>query len=184
MRGLTKPAASGFTLFELMVGIAIAGILVGLAVPSFQEYGRSTRVIATQNDLVTALNYGRSEAIRRAALVTVCPSSSATTCADASAWPNGWFAFLDADGDGTRQNGEEILRLWHGPGDASVAITGTGTGASAAWATFTATGLVRPTAATRSYLVYSTSCRSGEPGARQIQLNGLGSIRHDRIDCP
>jgi type IV fimbrial biogenesis protein FimT len=165
-----------------MVGIAIAGILIGLAVPSFQDYGRSTHVIAAHNDLVTALHYGRSEAIRHATAVTVCPSSDSATCADALAWRSGWFAFLDNNGDGTRQDGEQVLRVWLGPGDAGVAITGSG--ASAARATFTATGLVRPTAATRAYLVRSTSCRSGEPGARRIQLNGLGSIRHDRIDCP
>ena len=56
-----KTPNSGFTLFELMVGIAIMGILVSLAVPSFQDYGRNTRAISAQNDLVTALNYARSE---------------------------------------------------------------------------------------------------------------------------
>ena len=55
-----KTPQSGFTLFELMVGISIMGILVSLAVPTFQDFGRNARVVAAQNDIVTALNYSRS----------------------------------------------------------------------------------------------------------------------------
>ncbi|MCC6170697.1 MAG: GspH/FimT family pseudopilin [Gammaproteobacteria bacterium] len=177
-----KLRQTGFTLFELMVGLTITGILVSLAVPSFQEYGRNTRVTAAQNDLITALNYGRSEAIRRATPVSVCSTSTFDECGNTAAWPGGWFAFLDTNGDGTRQDTEDILQQWRGPGDGNVAIMTAGAGAERV--TFTATGLVQPTAVTKTYLVYSTSCESGTQRARRIQVNGIGSIRNDRIGCP
>jgi type IV fimbrial biogenesis protein FimT len=177
-----KTRHSGFTLFELMVGLSIMGILVSLAVPSFQEYGRNSRVLATQNDLVTAFNYARSEAIRRSMTVTVCATTTFTSCGTAAAWPSGWLAFADTNGNGTRQADEDILQMWRGPGDADVAFLTAGLGAQRV--TFTATGLVTPNTITKSYIVRSTSCESGQPGARRIQINGIGSIRNDRIDCP
>ena len=51
---------SGFTLFELMIALAMVGILVGVAAPSFNIWGHQTRVVTSQNDFVTALNYSRS----------------------------------------------------------------------------------------------------------------------------
>lgn len=177
-----RPPQAGFTLFELMVGIAIAGILMGLAVPSFQEYGRNARVIAAHNDLSTALHYSRSEAIRRAARVSLCPSSSFTHCGDATAWPSGWFAFVDDNADGQRQEGEAILRQWQGPGSDHVAVNAAGVGAESV--TFTAMGRAQPAMATKSYVIHSTSCQSGTAGARRIQVNGIGAVRNNRIDCP
>ena len=173
---------SGFTLFELMVGIAIMGILATLAVPSFQEYGRNNRVVAAQNALVTALNSARSEAVRRSSTVTVCATSNFTGCGTTSAWTSGWFVFDDVNGNGTRQNTEEILQTWRGPGDTNVSMLTAGTGAERV--TFTATGLVAPAAVTKTYRLYSTSCESGTQRARQVQVSGIGSLRNERVDCP
>ena len=113
-----------------MVGISIMGILVSLAVPSFQEYGRNTRVISTQNDLVTALNYARSEAIRRSQPVTVCATPNFLACGTVDAWDRR----LDGVRRGTvpavgvRSNDEAILQMWRGPGVENVAIEATGLG--------------------------------------------------------
>jgi type IV fimbrial biogenesis protein FimT len=177
-----KTRHSGFTLFELMMGIAIMGILVSLAVPSFQDYGRNTRVVAVQNDLITAFNYARSEAIRRSATVTVCATSTFTTCGAAAAWSTGWFAFRDTNGDGSRQVAEEILQLWRSAGDAEVTFLTAGTNPQRV--TFTATGLVTPATGIKTYVVYSNACESGVARARRVQINGIGSIRNDRIGCP
>jgi type IV fimbrial biogenesis protein FimT len=55
---------------------------------------------------MAALNYARSEAIRRGVSVTVRKSGSQ--------WENGYFAFVDCDGDGTQDKDscEETLRTW------------------------------------------------------------------------
>ena len=177
-----KTPQSGVTLFELMVGISIMGILVSLAVPTFQDFGRNARVVAAQNDIVTALNYSRSEAIRRSTVVTVCATASFTDCGDTGDWPAGWFSFNDANANGARENDEEILQLWRGPGETDVSVMTAGAGAD--HVSFTATGLVTPTAVTKTLMVYASNCPSGEQRARRVQVNGIGSIRNDRMNCP
>ena len=72
----------GFTLVELMITLAIAAILMALAVPSFNSTIKNSRISTQSNELITSLNYARSEAIRRGADVTVGR-------ADVN-WENGW----------------------------------------------------------------------------------------------
>ena len=57
--------SSGFTLVELMITLAIAGILVAVGIPSFNSTISSNRLTSYANELVTALNLARSEAVKR-----------------------------------------------------------------------------------------------------------------------
>jgi len=179
-----KTPNSGFTLFELMVGIAIMGILVSLAVPSFQDYGRNTRAISAQNDLVTALNYARSEAIRRSQAVTVCATSNFLACGTADAWVEGWMAYVEDTGVGlgVRANSEQILQMWRGPGAENVEITATGTGSR--FVTFTPTGMVVPALNAKRLELNSTACESGAERRRRLEISPIGAIRNDRVACP
>lgn len=85
----------GFTLIELMVTIAVLAILLTVAVPNFQMFVMNNRMASQTNDLITALSLARSEAVKRAANVTVCASSDGATCPAASAsttsWAPGWL---------------------------------------------------------------------------------------------
>jgi prepilin-type N-terminal cleavage/methylation domain-containing protein len=55
----------GFTLVELMVTIAIAVILLSVAVPSFRGYFAKKKVEGTIAELVTDIQFARSEAVSR-----------------------------------------------------------------------------------------------------------------------
>jgi len=67
---------SGFTLIELMVTIAVAAVLLGIAVPSFQDMLERNRVAAQTNEVLGGLQMARSEAIRKNATHRFCSSGA------------------------------------------------------------------------------------------------------------
>ena len=78
---------AGFTLMELMTSIAVLGVLSAVAVPSFTNMINRNRLAAQSNELLSAIQFARIEAIRSNARVTFCGAASATAdgedeCAD------------------------------------------------------------------------------------------------------
>ncbi|TQV76829.1 prepilin-type N-terminal cleavage/methylation domain-containing protein [Aliikangiella marina] len=63
----------GFTLSELLLTVTIAAILLGVALPSFNNLIAESKLTSTTNALIGALNLARSEAIEAGAQVTVEP---------------------------------------------------------------------------------------------------------------
>ena len=64
--------SAGFTLIEFLIVTTIAGIMVSIAVPSFAEWIRETRMIKSSSSLNSALVQARNEALRTQARVTLC----------------------------------------------------------------------------------------------------------------
>ncbi len=90
----------GFTLFELMVTLAVAALILSLGVPGFRSFIQNNRATTHTNDLVTALNLGRSEATRRGASVLLCSSSDGATCSGSNDWSSGWIVRRSAGAAG------------------------------------------------------------------------------------
>jgi len=105
-------STSGFTLLELIVAISIAGILMAMAIPSFNNVIRNNRLTTYANELVTSLNLARSEAVKRGVSVSVRKSSSVTGCTPTYWNTCGWNVFVDNDEDGILDTGEEVLRTY------------------------------------------------------------------------
>ncbi|MCP5132162.1 MAG: GspH/FimT family pseudopilin [Gammaproteobacteria bacterium] len=111
----------GFTLLELIMTLAIAAIVITLGVPGFQEVIRNNRITAQTNELITALNLARSEAIKRGVPVTMCKTSYSVTatspptaCNTSADWQQGWIIYADPgsnDGVIKTSEGDEILRV-------------------------------------------------------------------------
>ena len=104
----------GFTLIELLVTMSVVVIVLTVAVPSFKETMRSNRFAVQANGLVSALNLGRSEAVKRATRVTVCKSANATSCAGTGVnWEDGWIVFVDPTNPGGVVNGgDQVLQVF------------------------------------------------------------------------
>lgn len=104
----------GLTLIELLMVIALIGILMGIAAPSFSELLLNQRQISQLNTLVGQLNYARSEAIKQGQWLMVCKSPDGTSCTNSGDWDTGWMVFADQNRDRQR-NGDEALLYHHRP---------------------------------------------------------------------
>lgn len=96
----------GFTLIELMVVLALAATLVTIGIPGFQQMVQDNRRASATNEMVALLQQARSEAIKRNALATICPSTNGSSCADGTVWETGWIAFIDDDLDGAAESSD------------------------------------------------------------------------------
>jgi type IV fimbrial biogenesis protein FimT len=164
-----KKTAAGFTIIELMVGITIMAILLGLAVPAFQDSAVSSRLRASSTDLISSANLARSEAIKRRTPVNMCVApNNGNTCA-AGNWHQGWIVFVPP----TASNPTPTVIRKYGPSAEGFRINPS---SSITSVTFQPTG-VGATA------VQFTVCRATpSPGAQErvVTINAAGKVSSRR----
>lgn len=156
----------GFTLIELLITLSVAAILLTIAVPNFQTFVMSNRMATQANDLITAFNMARSEAVKRAADVRVCAGTSCP--GTANAWSQGWIV---ADAAGTP------IRVQQALGGSSTLTGGTNV---ASTITFTSSGRTTipssATAATTTLTLCPPSPATVKGRAIQIERTGRTSV--------
>jgi type IV fimbrial biogenesis protein FimT len=109
----------GFTLFEVLVTIAIVAVLTGSSIPAFREMRRNAARTREVNQFVQAVHLARGEAMKRNDVVSLCPSSDGQWCsANGASWKGGWILFANRDHDApaARDAGENLLQVypaWH-----------------------------------------------------------------------
>ena len=143
-----KLKSSGFTLFELMVTLAIAAILLTLSLPSFTRLIQSTHMSSSVNTFLADMRYARSEAIRRGGWVVMCrsnnPEAALPTCVSpidsvGNGWVSGWIIFHGVDSDDGGVTTTQTLLRMQSPNTALNSILES-TGNSSTKFRFTATG--------------------------------------------
>jgi type IV fimbrial biogenesis protein FimT len=163
---------------ELMATLAVAGILVTLAVPSFTEVIKNNRLITLNNDYVTSLNVARSEAIRRSSRVTVCTSSDQASCSGSGGWDQGWIVFNDVNGDGVVTNPTTNVLRVHGPMSGGITLNGDANLAS--YVSYVASGATQQftggASATQSGVLVLCDDRGFVSQAKAIQISSTGRV--------
>lgn len=98
----------GFTLIELMLAIALVGILLATAVPALDDFTNNSRQTGAINDFVSAMHLARNTAITTNSRVTMCPSAAGANC-ELAGWDSGWIVFGDANSNANLDAGETIV---------------------------------------------------------------------------
>ncbi len=107
----------GFTLIELMVTVAVLGVLIAVAAPSFANLLASNRASSVSTEVAGAIMFARAEAVKRGTRVTMCKSvttdQASPTCdtSGSSSWANGWLIFTDTGTIGTVDGTDVRLRV-------------------------------------------------------------------------
>ncbi len=111
MAGARGPG--GFTLVELLAVLAVLGILLGAALPGFEQIGEASRMRSAVQHLLLDVMFTRNQAIKRNVPAILCPSRHASggerSCE--GAYRDGWLVFADLDHDRELDPNEPLLRL-------------------------------------------------------------------------
>ncbi len=154
----------GFTLIELMIAITVLAILLGIGIPSFRDIIQNNRATAATNELVTALQLARSEAVKRRQNVTVCRRNAAgSACDNGTDWAAGWLV----------QSGGTVIKVWD-PQSGNPAFN-----ASANTVTFQSSG--RATSAV-SFTITFPDCTGQQ--SRTVDVAATGRVNTTRNACP
>ncbi|MGD9591936.1 MAG: GspH/FimT family pseudopilin [Candidatus Berkiella sp.] len=170
----------GFTLVELMVTIAVLTVVMLLAIPDFTSMIRNNSIASMNNNLLAALNFARSEAVKRAVPVSVCATQDANFTACGSNWSLGWMIFVNPTGGTTLSNTSTapLLKV-EKITDQSATIT---TSPNVGIATYTSTGFPTSNTGNVSFTIKSTGC-TGDAG-RLVTISVTGRPSAVNVSCP
>lgn len=107
------PGAGGFSLMELVIVLAIGAFLVAMAVPAYRGQIDNSRLSAAASDFLSSMMLAKAESIGRTDNITLCISNvNADNCLTSGGWEQGWLIFIDLDGDGEFDVGDdEIIQI-------------------------------------------------------------------------
>ena len=171
----TTSHTGGFTIVELMVTLAVAAILMGFALPAFNDFVRQRTMASRINDFVMAVTYARSEAVRRGGLVSVQADAPEAD----NEWGGGYCVVVGNPGNCPDPADPEVLR-WFGPMSAAEVTFDASPGVETL--TFNSRGLPAPQLAAAVAVSLCSVDASGDPG-RVVNITVTGRPDTEELDC-
>lgn len=165
----------GLSLIELMVVIALIGVIAGIGVPSFRQMLLDNRLVTTTNQTLTALQQARSEAASHRSPVTVCGTDDLNAdepeCNGDTDWSAGILLLQNRAGT------ETLIRMLPAASISDISIA-----SEADEIVFAADG-----SASASTITITDSRADDDPSiCRQVAINGVGqsrSLKGDELEC-
>ena len=105
----SRTYSHGFTLIEALITLSIISILFSFVIPGFFHTVENVHMTTQKNTFIRALQYTRSEAIKRNKNIFICASTDQETCSDENRWETGWLVFDDKN-DNQQVDQNELLR--------------------------------------------------------------------------
>lgn len=122
--------SAGFTITEMLIVVAIMGILAAIAAPYMGDMIRRQRLKTAAFDVFSSLAFARSEAIKRNTTVTITPTGGN--------WAGGW-RIVDSNNNILRQqSGWDSLTA---TGPSSVVFAGSGRSTALASISLSSSGI-------------------------------------------
>jgi type IV fimbrial biogenesis protein FimT len=89
----------GYSLYELLMTLALMALVLTLGIPSFSGTIARNRISVEINALFHAIHLARKESVMRRQVVSICPSRDGMDCEPGRDWSNGWLMFTNHDRD-------------------------------------------------------------------------------------
>jgi type IV fimbrial biogenesis protein FimT len=97
----------GRSLAELIYVISIFSIITTIGLPNLLEVRERNTRTQTINQMTSALQYARSNAVFNRTIVSIC--SGVSSCSGSKNWQNAILIFIDRNADGQLSNDDELL---------------------------------------------------------------------------
>jgi type IV fimbrial biogenesis protein FimT len=170
----------GFSLIELMVTVSVLAIVLAMGVPSFQQLISDNRMAVQANDFLAALNFGRSESIKRGQRITLCKSADLSSCTTAGNWGQGWIVFVDSNNNATADDGSGTLLKIHESLTPSALSGNTNV---ADYVSYTPDGTTRLTSNAFQAGTLTLCPGASNMTGRTITINAVGRARISTVTC-
>lgn len=176
---------TGFSLIELVITLAVVGILLGIGTPAIGRFVESTRLTSATNNLISDLSLARTEAVKRGVRVGLCTSADQSTCTNSGTWTQGWLVFVDQDGSSAWTAGtDQVLRARESLAGSMSAGSALSTGGAINLSLYDRRGAVPVLTATNTNdEIEYTLCNAKLGKGRKVKVNEFGRHTLENIAC-
>lgn len=156
-----------------MTTIVVLAVLLAVAVPGLSSFIQSSRVSASQTELVSSFMLARSEATKRGIRVGVAAAAPAS----GAEFSGGWTVWEDANADGVVDVGETVIRRY----PALTGDIGIRTISGASMVMFSPAGFLVPSSAVTFRVCGNTNATNGYTVL--LEPIGLADVQGG-VTCP
>ena len=171
----------GFGLSELLVTLLLGALLLGLAVPAYNDWIATTEMMNEAQHLANSMNQARAAAINSGFRVNLCQTAGGRQCLPVGTWEGGWILFIDTNRNGEVDDDEKVLWVEQA---APAGVTMAANGPLSYYVSYTSLGHARMLNGALQMGTF-TVCRRGRP-AIDVVLAHSGRVRIARTSaiCP